>query len=124
MYVEDGIFACEDHDVIEKAIQELKNLKLDIEVQGHPTNYIGVNICKNKDDSYELTQPSLIHDIINDVKIGVRTTSKPVPASAQKILHRCSDAKMFDKKFNYRSIIGKLNYLTQCSRPDIMYAVH
>ena len=30
----------------------------------------------------------------------------------------------FDLDFNYRSAIGKLNYLAQTTRPDIMYATH
>ena len=29
-----------------------------------------------------------------------------------------------ESKFQYRSVIGKLNYLAQCTRPDIVYAVH
>ena len=29
-----------------------------------------------------------------------------------------------DKSFDYRSVIGKLNYLEKCSRPDIAFAVH
>ena len=31
---------------------------------------------------------------------------------------------MFDLNFNYRSVVGKLNYLAQTTRPDIMYATH
>jgi hypothetical protein len=31
---------------------------------------------------------------------------------------------MFDLDFNYRSVVGKLNYLAQTTRPDIMYATH
>ena len=30
----------------------------------------------------------------------------------------------FDDSFNYRSVIGKLNYLEKSSRPDIAYATH
>ncbi len=31
---------------------------------------------------------------------------------------------MFALNFDYRSVTGKLNYLAQTSRPDIMYATH
>ena len=30
----------------------------------------------------------------------------------------------FELNFNYRSAVGKLNYLAQTTRPDIMYATH
>jgi hypothetical protein len=34
------------------------------------------------------------------------------------------DEPPFDLNFNYRSAVGKLNYLAQTTRPDIMYATH
>ncbi len=39
-------------------------------------------------------------------------------------LHTFNDEPAFDLKFNYRSTVGKLNYLAQMTRPDIMYAMH
>ena len=35
-----------------------------------------------------------------------------------------SDGKQFDFNWNYRSVIGKLNYLEKSTRPDITYVVH
>ena len=31
---------------------------------------------------------------------------------------------LYEGTFHYRSVIGKLNYLEKCTRPDITYAVH
>jgi hypothetical protein len=39
-------------------------------------------------------------------------------------LHGFKDEPAFDLNFNYRSAVGKLNYLAQTTRPDIMYAMH
>ena len=39
-------------------------------------------------------------------------------------LHAFKDKPPFDLDFNYRSAVGKLNYLAQTARPDIMYASH
>jgi hypothetical protein len=40
-------------------------------------------------------------------------------------LHAFKDKPtFFDLNFNYRSAVGKLNYLAQTIRPDIMYATH
>ena len=35
-----------------------------------------------------------------------------------------ADRKEFDYDFNYRSVVGKLNFLEKCTRPDIAYTVH
>ncbi|KAL7478529.1 hypothetical protein ACHAW6_004292 [Cyclotella cf. meneghiniana] len=39
-------------------------------------------------------------------------------------MHAFRDSPKFDGNFNYRSAVGKLNYLGQTTRPDILYAVH
>ncbi len=38
--------------------------------------------------------------------------------------HAFKDKPTFDLKINYRSEVGKLNYLAQNARPDIMYTMH
>ena len=50
--------------------------------------------------------------------------SKPIPATSSKLLSRHSKSEKFDGSFNYRSIIGKLNYLEKGSRSDIAYIMH
>ena len=45
---------------------------INIEDQGHPNDYVGVNISKTDDGQYVFTQPSLINAIINDVGIGTK----------------------------------------------------
>eukprot|EP00957_Ditylum_brightwellii_P002070 159188-Ditylum_brightwellii.AAC.1 len=41
-----------------------------------------------------------------------------------KILQRDCSAPPIDKKFHYCSVIGKVNYLKKCMRPDIPYPAH
>jgi hypothetical protein len=65
----------------------------------------------------------LIDAIIDEVKIGDSYT-KPVPAKVTLQLHAFRDSPKFQGNFNYRSAVGKLNYLGQTTWPDIMYAVH
>jgi hypothetical protein len=52
------------------------------------------------------------------------TKTKTTPAFSSKLLKRHSNSPPFDGSFNYRSVVGKLNYLEKGSRPDIAYAVH
>jgi hypothetical protein len=52
----------------------------------------------------------LIDSIIND--IGLKDAKvKPVPAKVSLQLHVFKDEPPFDLNFNYRSAVGKLNYL-------------
>jgi hypothetical protein len=65
----------------------------------------------------------LIDSIIND--IGLKDAKvKPVPAKVSLQLHMFKDEPPFDLNFNYRSAVGKLNYLAQTTRPGIMYTMH
>ena len=44
---------------------------------------------------------------------------------AQRLLHNPLDSPPHDNiMFLYRYMIDKINYLDQCTRPDIVYAVH
>ncbi len=56
VYVDDGIFLGSNDSQLQEVIKEIQNLGLNIEDQGHPADYVGVNIKKLKDGSYELTQ--------------------------------------------------------------------
>ena len=51
-------------------------------------------------------------------------STKPIPAPSSKLLKRYSKSKDFDNSFNYRYVIGKLNYLAKATRADIAYATH
>jgi hypothetical protein len=56
VYMDDGIFLGSNDSQLQEVIKEIQNLGLNIEDQGHPADYVGVNIKKLKDGSYEFTQ--------------------------------------------------------------------
>ncbi len=56
VYVDDGIFLGSNDLQLQEVIKEIQNLGLNIEDQGHPVDYVGVNIKKLTDVSYEFTQ--------------------------------------------------------------------
>jgi hypothetical protein len=121
--VYDGIFLSNNDLKLQDAINEIQDSGLNIEDQGHPADYVGVNITKLQDGSYEFTQRALIDAIINDVGL-MDTKVKPVPAKVSLKLHAFKDKPPFDLDFNYRSAVGKLNYLAQTTRLDIIYMTH
>jgi len=56
VYINDGIFLGSSDEQLHGIINELWNLKLSIEDQGHPADYVGVSIKKLKDGIIELSQ--------------------------------------------------------------------
>jgi hypothetical protein len=123
VYMDDGIFLGSNDLQLQEVIKEIQNLGFNNEDQGHPADYVGVNIKKLKDGSYEFTQRALIDSIVNDV--GLKDAKvKTVPAKVSLQLHVFKDKLAFDLNVNYRSAVGKLNYQAQTTRPDIMYAMH
>ncbi len=123
VYVNDGIFIGDNDSQLTTAINEIQALGLNIEDQGHPADYVGISIKRLKNGSYEFTQCTRIDSIIDDVGL-TNSKTKPVPAKVSLRLHAFKDEPPFDLDFNYPSAVGKLNYLAQTTRPDIMYATH
>ncbi len=123
VYVDNGIFLGDDDLKLQQAIKDIQDIGLNSEDQGHPADYVGVNIKELRDGTYEFTQRTLIDSIISD--IGLKDAKvKPVPAKVSLWLHAFKDKPPFNLNFNYRSAVGKLNYLAQTTRPDIMYTTH
>jgi hypothetical protein len=123
VYVDNGIFLGPLDQQLHDIINKLRNLKLSIEDQGHSADYVGVSIKKLKNSVIKLTQRALIDSIISDVVLN-NSKVKAVPAKVSKILHAHLDKPPFSLNFSYHSVIGKLNYLAQTTRPDIVYANH
>ena len=121
IYVVDGIFLGPSDDAISDAINELMNLDLDIEDQGHPADYVGVAIKRLRNGSLELSQRALIDTIINDAKLD-NAKVKRVPAKVKENLHAHLDKPPYALEKSSRSAIGKLNYVSQTSRPEIMHS--
>jgi hypothetical protein len=82
-----------------------------------------VSIKKLKNGVIELTQQALIDSIISDVALG-DSKVKAVPAKVSKVLHAYLDKPPFSLNLGYHLVVGKLNYLAQPTRPDIVYATH
>jgi hypothetical protein len=100
VYVNDAIFLGSSDGQLCDIINKLRNLKLSIEDQGHPADYVGVSIKKHKDGVIELTQRAIINVIIADVALG-GSKVKAVPAKASKILHAHLDKPPFSLNCGY-----------------------
>jgi Reverse transcriptase (RNA-dependent DNA polymerase) len=128
VYVDDGILMDPDPEAVEKAMWDLAS-KFEIEDEGAIDDYLGVKIAKGKEaGSFTLTQPHLIHSILEDLKLlnHGQTASKAAdtPATFENKLHKDVDGEPFNYPWDYRSVIGKLNFLEKSTRGDLAYSVH
>jgi histone deacetylase 1/2 len=124
VYVDDSILMGPDEAEL-KFLTEEMGKKFNIQEEGDLCDYLGIQIKKEQDGGLTLTQPQLIESILKDMKLEKENVKgRKTPAMKTKVIHKDEDGDDFDNRFHYRSIIGKLNYLEKCTRPDISYAVH
>ena len=81
VYIKNRMFFSNSNDTPTHIIQQMKDKGLNIEDQGHRADYVGVNIKKLRDGTYEFTQNALIDSIIDDINIR-NSYTKPVPMKA------------------------------------------
>ena len=128
LYTDDSLLAGPDKNEIEQVIRDLeRKARLAITVEGDlVADFLGVNIERQSDGTIHLSQPHLVIDqILEDLRLnGSEVKLRSTPAASSKLLTRHRDSKSFDDSFNYRSVIGKLNYLEKATRSDISYDVH
>jgi Reverse transcriptase (RNA-dependent DNA polymerase). len=126
LYTDDSILAGPDKNEIDKVVKMIQDTGLNITIEGNLQDFLGINIKKRENDgSINLTQPHLIDQILKDLRLTEDNVKlKDVLAKSSEILTAGLNTKEFDKSFNYRSLIGKLNYLKRGTRSDISYIVH
>ena len=125
LYTDDSILTGPNKQEIEQVIKDIEKAKLKITSEGEVKDFLGVQIDRQKDGSIKFTQTLLINKILKELRLdGDSIKTQKTPAASSKILLRHSASKDFDGNFNYRSVIGMLNYLDTGTRSDIAYATH
>jgi hypothetical protein len=125
LYTDDSILVGPDDNELDAIVSDMKSAGLNLTIEGRIDDFLGVNIDRRDDGTIHLTQPHLIDTILKEMRLhSDNVTVKTTPAAVSTILKRESRSEKFDGHFNYRSIIGKLNFLEKSTRPDISQAVH
>jgi hypothetical protein len=127
VYTDDCIIMGASDAELDKMVKKLQS-SFDLTEEGDLCDYLGIKVTKHEDASISLTQLHLIASILKDLgldKPNTNTARTPSSSTKKKALTRHEDLPAHDQKqFDYRSVIGKLNYLEKSSRPDIAEAVH
>jgi transposase InsO family protein len=126
LYTDDCLVFANSDDTITDLCKCLSTEFL-LKDEGNIENFLGINITHKLEDddsvTITMTQKGLIDQILEDVGlVGDKVTQKKTPA--KEVLQPNPNAAPFDAEWSYRSVIGKLNFLAQNTRPDISMTVH
>ena len=122
LYIDDSILGAPTRHKLDVAITAIKDAKLQITLEGDLADFLRVKIDRKSPNEIIFTQPHLIDDILNDLRLRHAKDGKETPAASSRILTRNNNGTDHDKSFHYRSVIRKLNYLEKAMRPDISFA--
>jgi hypothetical protein len=125
-WVDDVIAVSPDENELQRLVDGLKSKGYGLGIESaHGATmeaFLGIKIDPQADGTVHLSQPYLIARILDC--LGLRD-SNPVATPATGILHHHEDSPEFDGlDFNYRSVLGMLNYVGNNTRPDCALAIH
>ena len=126
VYTNDCLMFAQDDTTIDDLCQCLSTEFL-LQDKGDITGYLGIQITHTTEPdgsiTITMTQPSLIDQILEDIGLtGEKVTQKHMPV--MQILQPNPSTAPFNATWNYRSLIGKLNFLAQNTCPDISMPIH
>ena len=125
VYTDDCICFSRESETATQLISDLKTDGFLLKDEGDAKDFLGVRIETDEaTGKIEMTQTGLIESILHD--LGLTNTPKTKSTPASGILHKDENGagRIEYDKWNYRSVIGKMNYLAMNTRPDIAFAVH
>ena len=77
---------------------------------------------KYPNGTINIIQPAIINKILNSLAISNESKMHDKPENF--ILTKDEDRNERKKEWHYCSVIGKINYLSGTTRPDIIFYVH
>ena len=92
--------------------------------EGAIDEFLGVKLERQGNETLKSSQLLVIQQILEEMGFNHHTKGRATPALSSKIFSRDCEGNQKITSWNYRSILGKLNYLEKSTRPNIAYAVH
>lgn len=86
---------------------------------GGISHYLGMDVTRDRNNKFELSQPQYIQKIIDEAgQTDAKVAKSPMDTGYLKL-----DSKLLDSNEEFRKLIGMLLYLTTNTRPDIAASV-
>lgn len=135
LYVDDFILASTSQSFLETTIQRIEN-QYKIKRIGEPKMILGISIRREGDEIY-LGQQGKIEKMVKEYNLeSSAKVTTPLDPDHKLTKDSCSrkdkesvfhpdhpQSKADQLTTRYRSIVGKLNHISQATRPDIAYSV-
>ncbi|KAJ7329239.1 hypothetical protein JRQ81_015413, partial [Phrynocephalus forsythii] len=120
MYVDDLMLCCEYQRDIKEIISNL-NKEVEIKQLGQVSYYLGIQIDREEDESFLLSQKQKILDLVEN--LGMQDAN-PVHTSMETGFYKQKElSELLPNNQGYREVIGKQLYLASVTRADIAAAV-
>ena len=124
LYVDDCILICKTKTEAERLYKQIQQQGFTTTDEGSMEQYLGMQIKRNEDGIFHISQPFLIDRIITAVPSMKNSRSSKTPAATGTTLPRDEEGKPRKETWHYRSVIGMMNYLVKCSQPELAFSVH
>ena len=121
IYVDDILFMSQDCTKLEEFKKHLQS-QLDVKYSGLVEYCLGINF-KQVNGTICMTQESYIRELLSRFNLSdANPVACPMdPSIRLEKVSRCNSNE--EEDFPYRQLVGALNYLATCTRPDIANAV-
>lgn len=124
LYVDDAVLISTLRAKIDFEIKSLKQ-DYDLTDEGELKDYLGTR-SKKVEGRILLRQTHMVDKILSSVDLNNRENkvyTKNTPALATHLLNIDSNRKQRKQHWNYRSVVGQMEYLQCMTLPDISFAV-
>jgi hypothetical protein len=123
IYTDECLIYAQDTKEIESFVKTFRNeYNLTLNDLDPIDDFLGIHFYHQDNVELHMSQTGL-KDAIAEITHIPKVILKNTPTPATEILHADTEGLARQESWKYPSVIGKLNYLVQNSRPDISFAV-
>lgn len=126
IYVDDIVIFAKHQQIINEIVQMIKN-RFEARDLGEITHFLGVNIKRDSEGGIRMNQEIYIQELLERYGLQeCRPAYVPLELGNPISLRESPKAdkeKQDMRNVPYRELIGSLGYISQCTRPDIAFAV-
>ena len=123
VYLDDAILLRPHSKAIDASLKDLR-ARFKLTEEGDIADYLELQVSRLSTGAMALTQPQLITSILHNLNFSENTKAKNTSAVSTHLLQRDHEGEKFNEHWDYRLVIGKLNFLEKSSCPDLVFAVH